>query len=211
MCNRDLGRTCDLESSTSIFAAGCSTVIFCKMVAPSLVMMTSPLGADTCAARGSTARLQTQPARRSICRHTHHLVHATRPQAGADSVCNRLGTLNVDGAHILALGALPAHRHINARPVITHAAAAHQRLAPAARMRTCRARPFCRHQQQRQERLVLLEAQQTFEVRSAPWVHELFTRRCRTIRQQQALTAADQTCCEAKLLLLRAEGRLEEV
>mmetsp|Transcript_7141 Transcript_7141/g.12308 ORF Transcript_7141/g.12308 Transcript_7141/m.12308 type:complete len:228 (+) Transcript_7141:1394-2077(+) len=39
--------SCDLESSTSILAAGCVTVIFCRMVAPSLVMMTSPLGAET--------------------------------------------------------------------------------------------------------------------------------------------------------------------
>mmetsp|Transcript_10928 Transcript_10928/g.32507 ORF Transcript_10928/g.32507 Transcript_10928/m.32507 type:complete len:276 (-) Transcript_10928:111-938(-) len=36
--------SCDLESSTSIFAAGCVTVMRCKMVAPSFVMMTLPSG-----------------------------------------------------------------------------------------------------------------------------------------------------------------------
>ena len=35
--------TCDLASSTSILAAGCVTDILFRMVAPSLVMMTSPL------------------------------------------------------------------------------------------------------------------------------------------------------------------------
>ena len=38
----------DLESSTSIFAAGCCTDILFRMVAPSLVMMTSPSAAQTC-------------------------------------------------------------------------------------------------------------------------------------------------------------------
>jgi hypothetical protein len=39
--------TCDFASSTSILAAGWVTVILLRMVAPSLVMMTSPPGADT--------------------------------------------------------------------------------------------------------------------------------------------------------------------
>mmetsp|Transcript_10473 Transcript_10473/g.26846 ORF Transcript_10473/g.26846 Transcript_10473/m.26846 type:complete len:214 (-) Transcript_10473:1-642(-) len=39
--------SCDLESSTSILAAGCVTVIFWRMVAPSLVISTSPLGDTT--------------------------------------------------------------------------------------------------------------------------------------------------------------------
>lgn len=34
--------TWDFESSTSILAAGCVTVILLRIVAPSLVMMTSP-------------------------------------------------------------------------------------------------------------------------------------------------------------------------
>lgn len=39
--------TCDLASSTSILAAGCATVILLRMVAPSFVMITSPLAAAT--------------------------------------------------------------------------------------------------------------------------------------------------------------------
>mmetsp|Transcript_70079 Transcript_70079/g.222136 ORF Transcript_70079/g.222136 Transcript_70079/m.222136 type:complete len:208 (-) Transcript_70079:97-720(-) len=37
----------DLESSTSIFAAGCETSILSRIVAPSLVMITSPLASWT--------------------------------------------------------------------------------------------------------------------------------------------------------------------
>jgi hypothetical protein len=48
--------TCDLASSTSIFAAGCATVILLRMVAPSLVMMTSPLAAATCDGNSSSSR-----------------------------------------------------------------------------------------------------------------------------------------------------------
>ena len=45
----DRALACALASSTSIFAAGCVTLILFRMVAPSLVMITSPLGCDTCA------------------------------------------------------------------------------------------------------------------------------------------------------------------
>jgi hypothetical protein len=41
-------RACDLASSTSILAAGCRTVILLRMVAPSLVMITSPFAWHTC-------------------------------------------------------------------------------------------------------------------------------------------------------------------
>ena len=41
-------------------------------------------------------------------RHTHHLVHASRAQAGPDCVCQRLGGLNVGHAHVLLLGIVPA-------------------------------------------------------------------------------------------------------
>ena len=51
--------TCDLASSTSILAAGWVTIILFKMVAPSLVMMTSPSAWQTCTRqrRGSAAGL----------------------------------------------------------------------------------------------------------------------------------------------------------
>lgn len=39
--------SCERASSTSILAAGCVTVILFRMVAPSLVMTTSPLGWQT--------------------------------------------------------------------------------------------------------------------------------------------------------------------
>ena len=44
--------SCERASSTSIFAAGCVTVILFRMVAPSLVMTTSPLGWQTCLGGG---------------------------------------------------------------------------------------------------------------------------------------------------------------
>ena len=42
--NQTFGRTCDLDRSTSIFAVGCATSICLRMVAPSFVITTSPLG-----------------------------------------------------------------------------------------------------------------------------------------------------------------------
>ena len=45
------GLACDFARSTSILAAGCSTRILFRMVAPSLVMITSPSACATCGGR----------------------------------------------------------------------------------------------------------------------------------------------------------------
>lgn len=92
--------TCDLESSTSILAAGCVTVIFCRMVAPSFVMITSPLGDDTCVGERGEPR--------SISRgRSHHLVHAPRPQGGTNGVRHGLRRLDVGRANILFARGFP--------------------------------------------------------------------------------------------------------
>ena len=120
--------SCERASSTSIFAAGCVTVIRLRIVAPSLVMTTSPLGWQTWGKRlgsfgvgfrfffevfekkkkrrseGEADRLPL--VLRSLARSiplsisSYHLVHPARAQARANGVGHGLGGLDVGDADV---------------------------------------------------------------------------------------------------------------
>jgi hypothetical protein len=87
--NKDSLRACDLDSSTSIFAAGCCTVILFKMVAPSFVMMTSPSGWHTCVgnvgARLSQAALVDWSTDKHACMHAGASVPSCPCREGPNS------------------------------------------------------------------------------------------------------------------------------
>ena len=108
-------RACDFDRSTSIFAAGCCTVIFCKMVAPSFVISTSPSGWTTCRTEHFSQKmsLQTRAAsthKRFCLAHAHHLVHATRTETCSHRVCDCLCCLDIRRPHVFLLGIPSARR-----------------------------------------------------------------------------------------------------
>lgn len=106
--------TCDLASSTSIFAAGCVTVILFKIVAPSLVIITSPSAWHTCMEQTANAcRKQGQHVCTALDQTTHHLVHSSGTETRSDSIGNSLCSFDVIDSYIFLLGVLTAlHRHV---------------------------------------------------------------------------------------------------
>lgn len=67
----------------TILAAGCSTAMCFRMVAPSLVMTTSPLPVWIC---DPSASREVKPGTQQCSSLTNHLVHALGPKTGPDSI-----------------------------------------------------------------------------------------------------------------------------
>lgn len=106
--------TCDFASSTSIFAAGCVTVILFKIVAPSFVMITSPSAWHTCMSHAaSNCRKKGQSGCTALDQTTHHLVHSSGTETRSNSIGNSLCSLDIVDSDILLLRVLTAlHKHV---------------------------------------------------------------------------------------------------
>lgn len=115
-----LKRTCDLDKSTSIFDAGCCTVIFCRIVAPSLVINTSPSGWTTCTSCKLKCRIpKTTVTGHSLVKEVHHLVHPSWSQASPNRVGHSFGSFDVRCPYIFFLRAFPAVAQRNFGTTVT--------------------------------------------------------------------------------------------
>ena len=102
--------TCDFASSTSILAAGCVTVILFRIVAPSLVMITSPSAWHTCECnKVENACMQSCAA---FDQSTYHLVHPARTETCSDRISYSFCSFDVVDSDILLLGVLTAQRKL---------------------------------------------------------------------------------------------------
>ena len=102
-------------------AAGCSTSSSLRMVAPSLVIVTSPMSSTSICGEAAGRRARSQGWNDDRCgcctacgQPLAHLVQAHRPQAGLQDVCHRLHRRGVLRAHILAAGALALQLQLRA-------------------------------------------------------------------------------------------------